>query len=325
MKKILIIRFSSIGDIVLTTPVIRCLKEQMPGAEIHYLTKNHFKPLIQENPYIHKIHTINKSVQESIQTLKEEQFDHIVDLHRSTRSLLVRLSLKRPYTTFNKLNIQKWILVRFKIDRLPKVHIVERYFNAVSGLGILNDNKGLDYFIPPKDQVDIKTLPVIHQKGYIGFSIGGKHNTKIFPEDKVIEVCKKLNRPVVLLGGEEDQDRGNRIGESVGDLVYNSCGKFNINQSASLIKQAGYIITNDTGLMHIAAAFRKKIISIWGNTVPEFGMFPYLPDSTINKSVTIQVHDLKCRPCSKLGYKKCPKGHFDCMKKIDVQEVVDAV
>ena len=179
-----------------------------------------------------------------------------------------------------------------------------------------NDGKGLDYFIPEKDKVDLKLLPDQFQDGYIAWAIGGKHQTKFYPEERIFEVCKKIKKPVILLGGKEDFDKGERISNSIGGRVFNACGKFNINQSASLVEQADKIITNDTGLMHIAAAFRKEIISLWGNTIPEFGMYPYFPGDE-KESHIFEVKNLSCRPCSKLGYKSCPKKHFDCMNKIN--------
>ena len=317
MKKVLIIRFSSIGDIVLTTPVIRCLKEQHPNVEIHYLTKKVFKGLLENNPYVSKIHTIEKNVSEVISDLKKENFDLIIDLHKNLRSTQVKNSLGKKSFSFKKLNFQKWILVKFKVNRMPAMHIVDRYMQTVSSLGIKNDNKGLDYFIPEKDEVAISTLPVSHQNGYVGFVIGAKHFTKQLPTEKVISICKKLNQPIILLGGKEDITRANEIEKDVGATIYNTCGKLNLNQSASLVKQASKIITNDTGLMHIASAFKKEIISVWGNTVPDFGFAPYMPSP---KSKIVEVKNLSCRPCSKLGYSKCPKGHFKCMMEIDEKE-----
>jgi len=123
-----------------------------------------------------------------------------------------------------------------------------------------------------------------------------------------------------LLGGEEDHATGEQILKSCKTPVYNACGKFTINQSASLVRQAWMIITHDTGLMHIAAAFRQRIITIWGNTVPEFGMYAYRPHPD---STWFEVRDLRCRPCSKLGYKKCPKKHFRCIRDIDDQRVAN--
>ncbi len=322
MKKILIIRFSSIGDIVLTTPVVRCLKQQLKDSEIHFLTKEQFVPIVKANPYIDKVHFIKNDLKQILPQLKSEKFDFIVDLHKNFRSGFVKLKLRKPSKTFHKLNIKKWLLVNFKINLLPEIHIVDRYFKAVKFLGVKNDGKGLDYFIPENEKVNISELPSTHQNGFIGFVIGGKHNTKMFPVEKIISVCKKINTPVVLLGGYEDIKTGEYIKKSVGDKIYNACGKYSINQSASLVWQAEKIITNDTGLMHIAAAFKKLIVSIWGNTVPAFGMYPYLPESEKNKSVIVEVKNLRCRPCSKLGYKKCPKGHFNCMQKINEEKII---
>lgn len=313
MKKILVIRFSSIGDIVLTTPLIRCLKAGFPDAEIHYLTKKQYHPILQENPYITRIWQYDKNFKEVLPLLKQEKFDFIADLHKNLRSVYVILNLRKPFDTFTKLNIKKWMIVNLGIDRLPGIHIAERYFRAVRSLGIVNDGKGLDYFIPSGDEVDLSVLPESYRKGYIAFVIGGKHTTKIFPEEKVADVCRKVSLPVVLLGGAEDAERGARIEKQVGSRVYNSCGRFSVNQSASLVRQADKVITNDTGLMHIAAAFGKTILSVWGNTIPEFGMYPYIEGKNKAASLIFEVKGLSCRPCSKIGFDKCPKGHFRCM------------
>lgn len=319
MTKILIIRFSSIGDIVLTTPVIRCTKQQKPDIEIHYLTKKSFKGILEHNPYITKIHLIEKEVKEVIEDLKKENFDFVVDLHNNIRSLQIKMALSKPSASFKKLNFKKWLLVNFKINKMPETHIVDRYMQTVESLGIKNDKKGLDYFITAENEVNISTLPTSHQNGYIGFVIGAKHFTKQLPTEKIISICKKINQPIVLLGGKEDTERAELIKNAVESTIYNACGKYNLNQSASLIKQATKIISHDTGLMHIAAAFKKEIISVWGNTVPAFGFTPYLPDA---RSKIVEVKNLSCRPCSKIGYEKCPKGHFKCMILIDETEFI---
>lgn len=314
--KILIIRFSSIGDIVLTSPVVRCLKQQLK-AEIHFLTKKSFASLVENNPNVDKVFSIDKNVDEVVVDLKKENYDQVIDLHHNLRSMQVKRALGKPSKSFNKLNIEKWLLVNLKINRLPDKNIVDRYSETVSHLGVKNDMKGLDFFIPKKDEVEISSLPEIFQKGYIAFVIGAKHNTKKLPVEKIISICKKLERPVILIGGKEDFEKGEKI-LSNSELrtlnLFNACGKYNIQQSASLIKQAEKVITHDTGMMHIAAAFKKNIISVWGNTVPEFGMYPYLADEN---SKIVEVKNLSCRPCSKIGFEKCPKGHFKCMNEID--------
>lgn len=291
----------------------------MPGIQVHYLTKKMFLPVIESNPYIDKIYTIDKNITEVIGELKEENYDFIVDLHHNIRTLQVKRGLKKSSASFPKLNVEKWLMVNLKVNKLPDVHIVDRYFETVKPLQVSNDENGLDYFISDKDEVDINTLPVQHRNGYIGFVIGANHFTKQFPEHKVIAVCRRISLPVVLLGGKEDIEKANHIKQAIGDKIYNACGKYNINQSASLVKQARKIITNDTGLMHIAAAFKKDIISVWGNTIPEFGMYPYKPGTG---SHIVEVKNLSCRPCSKLGYKACPKKHFACMERIKEEEII---
>ena len=311
MKKILIIRFSSIGDIVLTTPVIRCLKKQL-NAEVHYLTKSSFIGILNNNPYVDKVHTIDKEISsELIAELKNENFDFIADLHHNLRTLRLKKALNISSKSFPKYNIQKWLLVNLKIDRMPKMHIVDRYMETVSSLGVVNDAKGLDYFIPETSKVDLSRLPKIQSNGYVGIVIGGQHETKMMPILKLIELCDSLSEPIVLLGGPEDKHRGEEIVKVVGVSVFNGCGQFKLDESASLVQQANWVITHDTGLMHIAAAFKKRIVSVWGNTVPELGMYPYLPDPS---SKIVQIKGLSCRPCSKIGYSKCPKTHFKCME-----------
>ena len=318
MKKILVIRFSSIGDIVLTTPVIRCLKKQL-NIELHYLTKSSFKGMLNTNPYVDKVHTIDKKIDaELIQQLRAENFDFIADLHNNLRTLRLKRALKVAYKSFSKLNIQKWLLVNLKINKMLDVHIVDRYLETVTHIGVKNDNEGLDYFIPENSKVDVSRLPKQQAKEYVGIVIGGQHATKMMPVKKLIEVCEKLSEPIVLLGGPEDASRGDEIVEAVGAKVFNACGKFKLDESASLVQQANWIITHDTGLMHIAAAFKKRIVSVWGNTVPELGMYPYQADP---HSKMVEVKGLSCRPCSKIGYSKCPKTHFKCMEH-DIDEVI---
>ncbi len=316
--KFLIIRFSSIGDIVLTTPVIRCIKKQVEGSIIHYATKQQFLPVIKANPYIDKIHCLNNKLSDLVKELKAEKFDYIIDLHHNLRTFIIKSRLKILDFSYNKLNIEKWLLVNFRINRLPDVHIVDRYLQTVSLFDVINDNKGLDYFIPEDEKPELSLLPGDFRQGYIALVIGAKHNTKKLPLNKIINLCNLLLHPVVLLGGYEEKETGEAIKNNTNTLVYNACGKISINQSAFLIQQARIVITHDTGLMHVAAAFKKKIISIWGNTVPEFGMYPYMPDPA---SQIIQVKGLPCRPCSKIGYQSCPKKHFRCMNEINESEI----
>jgi len=316
--KFLIIRFSSIGDIVLTTPVIRCLKQQVEGSIVHFVTKKQFLPLLQANPHIDKIHCLDDSLTALVRELKKEKFDYIIDLHHNLRSWLVKSGLRSFDFSFRKLNIEKWLMVNFKIDRLPRTHIVDRYMQTLALFDVVNDGKGLDYYIPENDTVDISILPTAFRQGYIALVAGARHYTKQLPMNKLVALCDLIRKPIILLGGKEDIVMGDAVAGHTKGMVYNACGKFSINQSASLVQQARLVISHDTGLMHIAAAFKKKIISLWGNTIPEFGMFPYFPDEN---SRIIQVEGLSCRPCSKIGLADCPKGHFRCMNELDEKQI----
>ncbi len=327
--KVLIIRFSSIGDIVLTTPVIRVLKTQLENAEVHYATKIRFQSLIEFNPYLDKVHYLGKSLTEFIAQLRKEKFDCIIDLHHNLRTRIIKTSLGVKSYSFNKLNYEKWLMVNFKINRLPNMHIVDRYLEIIKPLGIRNDTLGLDYFIPDKDEVPLDWLPETHHKGFVVYAIGAQHATKRLPLQRMIELCDKINRPVILLGGKEDEGTANEVelffkqndssaSYEIGlkelnkkTVIYNACGKYNLNQSASILRKSSYVFTHDTGLMHIASAFKKEIFSIWGNTIPGFGMYPYRTKFTI-----LENNKVNCRPCSKIGFQKCPKGHFKCMREI---------
>lgn len=319
MVKFLIVRFSSIGDIVLTTPVIRCLKQQVEEAEIHFLVKKTFYPVIRANPYIDKIHQLDGSYAALISNLRKESFDYIIDLHHNLRTFRLKSGLRRLAFTFNKLNIKKWLMVNLKINRLPDIHIVDRYFQTLKVFDVINDNKGLDYYIPPGEDIPLSDLPEAFQHGFIIIVIGAKHFTKQIPNDKLVALCNQVEAPVMLLGGREDYEKAEDVRNNCSGEVLNLCGRYSINQSASLIKQSKLVLTPDTGLMHIAAAFGKKVISLWGNTIPEFGMTPYMSDAD---SRIFQVTGLKCRPCSKIGFKKCPRKHFRCMNDIDIREII---
>lgn len=325
--KLLIIRFSSIGDIVLTSPVVRCLKQQVPGAEIHFLTKYSMRHTVAANPYISKLHLLDESLHAIIEQLKAEHFDYLIDLHNNLRTWRIKRALKKvPAFSFDKLNWEKWLLTTFKINRLPPVHVVDRYLATVAALGVQNDGAGLDYFIPKGEETKPADIPAGHQLGYIGIVIGATYATKRLPVNKLQELCNSISYPIILLGGPEDKAVGEQLARANTEgRVYNACGKFTLNESASLVRNAKVIISHDTGLMHIAAAFKKPIVSIWGNTVPAFGMVPYYGERYEKKQMQsyeiFEVNGLSCRPCSKLGYAKCPRGHFKCMNDQDIQAI----
>lgn len=314
-KKILILRFSSIGDIVLTTPVVRCLKKQLGNVELHYLTKPAFTAILANNPYIDKVHVLDKHPIQMGLELRKEKFDVVLDLHHNLRTAMIKAALGVQAFSFPKLNIEKFLLVNFKVNNMPAVHIVDRYMETTKELGVTNDGAGLDYFIPQQDSLENVLGFRPKAQPYYTWAIGAQHFTKRLPNEKIIERARQLEHPVVLLGGKEDVANAAMIQAALGENCIDFCGKINLNQSAWVVKNSVQLFTNDTGLMHIAAALKVPTVSFWGNTVPAFGMTPYYGAQEVEHSY-VENKNLSCRPCSKIGYQKCPKGHFNCMNQL---------
>ena len=299
MDKVLVIRFSSIGDILLTTPILRGLAQQA-AVEVHVLTKASFAQLLNGNPWVSKVHSLEDRWEDLLPQLKAEGFREIIDLHHNLRTLKVKKALGLPSHSFPKLNLQKWILVNTKINLLPDIHIVDRYFKTVEHLGVKPDGKGLDYFIAPAVTISLDALPESFRQGYVAYAFGGQHDGKMASTEKMIDICTQAPLPVVLLGGPEDAGRGAHLERACGPRVFSMAGKLSLAQSGSLLDQARVVLAHDTGLMHMAAALGKPIVSLWGGTMPEFGMYPYKP----GKGSAILEEDHWLRPPSKLGIRR---------------------
>ena len=323
MQKILIIRFSSIGDIVLTSPLLRAIKQQKPQIEIHYLTKKIYADVLVHNPHIDKLFLLEQDVRSVVKQLRKEKYDHIIDLHKNLRTIRIKKALGVTATSYEKLNWEKLLLVTFKINNLPKVHIVERYFETLHRLRVKNDDKGLEYYSGLEYEKNINGLATEISNDFAVLVVGGTYFTKQIPVEKILEIIQLIKIPLILLGGPEDKEIAEEVMNKSEKEVYTAVGISNINESAEIIRRSQLVITGDTGLMHIAAAYQKNIYSIWGNTVPEFGMTPYMPEHP-ERSKVLEVNGLKCRPCSKLGHHTCPQSHFDCMMKIDVSIIESA-
>ncbi len=318
-KKIAVLRFSSIGDIVLISPILRSLR-QANKYEIHFVTKRSFAEVNLHNNNVNKQHLFDKDPREILGDLKSESFDFVVDLQKNIRSKrLIRL-LGVTSQSFPKLNIKKWVLVNFKIDRMPDVHIVDRYFEALQGLEYEKDGAGLDMFVGQENEMDLSQHG-LEAGSFTAVVLGAAHFTKRIPQSILEQVLDKIEGKIALIGGPSEAKMGKDLANKYAEKALNFCGSTGLQQSASLLNQSKQVLTADTGMMHIAAAFQKKIIILWGNTVPQFGMYPYYGDQP-NKAHFFSVPELSCRPCSKIGFDACPKGHFDCMLKQDVGQIV---
>ncbi len=312
--KILVIRLSSIGDIVLTTPLIRCLKQQA-NAEIDYLTKRRYKDLLISNPNIREIFCLGEGSKNTLEILRKKEYDLVVDLQNNFRSLKVRLSLGLKSYVFSKENFKRYLLIYFGVDLL-KNHIVDRYFKTVEQFGIKNDNQGIDYFLNKDLNVEFNI-----NQDYIAWNIGAAHEPKKLSVTQISAVINQLDIPVVLIGGITEKKMSDKIISTThSSNVYDFCGDLSFEESAYLIKNSKMVLTNDTGMMHIASAFNSPIISFWGCTKPSLGFHPYMPNE---KSEHIIIN-LSKRPCSKYG-KSCRFFEKGCIKKINSSEIYNTI
>lgn len=312
MKNILVIRFSSIGDIVLCSPVVRHLKQN--GHQVTMITKPSFKALWKNNPNVDELIVADQITPEVISELKEKAFDVVVDLHNNSRSNKIKRGLGIKAYTIKKSNVNKALLVWLKSKSFASSHIVDRYLDTITELVERKDSLGLDFF---EDEPTEKVESYLN-KSYAVYVIGGQHQGKMMSVNRMIELCKQVQVPLYLLGGPDDKASGEQIEKASGnDKVVNLAGALSLMDSVNLLKQAKFVISHDTGLMHIASAFKKNIISLWGATTPELGFAPYKPG--VNSVIIEQPHWL--RPTSKLGKQRFSKS-INFIDRIPVETIL---
>ena len=319
-SKVLIVRFSSIGDIVLTTPIVRTVK-QTHSCEVHFLTKEKFRQVVEFNPSIDKLYTISREITEISSSLKKEKYDLIIDLHKNLRTIRLKLALGVPSISFDKINVQKWLRVKTRINILPKIHLVDRYFQSMKRIDVANDGNGLEYYHGLTEYDTAQFLPT---EPYVALVLGATYYTKRIQESKLRIIISTTRLPCVLLGGADVADIAASL-EADSKNVVNLCNKLTLNQSAATVLNSRYTITGDTGLMHIAAAYKVPTMVLWGSTAYELGMYPYHGDNYDIPVVHIVNRKISCSPCSKIGRDICPKGHFKCMLEIDDSDIVNGI
>jgi ADP-heptose:LPS heptosyltransferase len=318
--RLLFIRFSAIGDIVLASPALRCAKQQIPGVEIHFLTKKSMKAVSEANPYVDQFHYFDKDFSATIQELKACKFNYIIDLHKNLRTFRIRLALGVPYLSYNKLSVEKFLLTKFQVNRMADRHISMRSVDTLAPLGVSYDGKGLDYFVPSE-----VSKPVFFSEGYVAFVIGASYATKKLPLESLKVLCSQIPHPIVLVGGKEEVADGEALALLDPARIVNTCGAYSLHESALIVQKAKVVISHDTGMLYIACAFEKNIIAIWGATSPALQVEPFMPVDSKAQVFQSIVPDLSCQPCSNFGTKTCPKGHFACMKQQDLPEIARQV
>ncbi len=308
LQKVLIIRFGSLGDVLLTTPLLRILKNKYPELIIDYLVKKNFADAIRYNPYINKIIEFEYSGENRIiKSLKASNYDVVIDLQNNLRSKKFRLALGVKAFKFRKPTIKKFLLVNFKINFLhPATPIPERYLKAFDELEI--DSEGLEFYFPEKEMPEAK-----ENTEFIGLCPGSKHFTKMYPAEYFIKLGNMLNEAgyrIKVLGGKDERSICRSIAGSI-ESALDLSNDNNLFATAREIKTCKTVICNDSGLMHLAAAVKTPVVALFGSTVKEFGFAPYKV-----KSLILENNSLNCRPCSHIGKNKCPKGHFKCMLEL---------
>ncbi len=334
-NKTLIIRMSSIGDIVLTTPLIRTFKKKFPDGRLDFVIRKEFADLLRYNPYIDTLYEFNAQsgivgLRRLAEQMQHTGYDLIIDAHNNLRSRFIRRRCKaKKIVRINKRIVPRFFLIKFKWKLYrDNVHVVDRYIEPVVQFGVHNDYQGLELHIPDtirehvsRQFTGIKSV----RKTIVALCPSAKHYTKRWLKEYYVELAEKLvrdyNACIVILGGPEDhaycEDLKRLIG---GEHVLNVAGEVTLLQSAAVLDHCDAVVTNDTGLMHIAAARKRNVVAVFGPTVRELGFFPYG-----NKSTVIEHTNLSCRPCSHIGTHKCPKGHFRCMKEVSPGRVLAAV
>jgi len=338
IPKILIIRLSSIGDIVLASPLIRVVRAAYPKAQIDFLVKSEYAELARFNPNLSSIIELKTSEHAELQALRDrirrDQYDVVLDIHNSLRSRYIRMFSGAHRTlVVDKRVFSRLLLVRFKWNLYKSVvSVADRYLETGQSLGIDVDQKGLEIFIPDGTMFSVASmmskLKLERYNIVVGFAPTAKHATKQWPIERFVELgtnlAKEFQTKVLILGGKEDAEYCGDIAQMVnsqcnGSVAESFAGRFTLLETAAAIGFCDAVVCNDTGVMHLAAAMQRKIVAIFGSSVREFGFFPLG-----SETIVVENNNLRCRPCSHVGLDRCPKGHFRCMNDIHVTEVLGA-
>lgn len=328
--KILIIRLSSIGDIVLSTPLVRCLRAAVPSAQIDFLVKKKYCEILVGNPYISNLILFENDIFKLAKRIRKEKYDFILDIHNNFRTFLLILFSGAKILRYKNYMFRRFFLSEFGLNFYKEiVPVFQRYLKTAEFLGVSYDNKGLDFFIDPA----LSEKPLAKKGGdgnaedrfeqtrinqCIGICPVAVWKTKRWLKQNFVDLAKRILEKqdcnILIFGGRNDFDYCENIKILVGPKAKNLCG-LSLKETAVALKKCKYLLTNDTGLMHIAEALKVPVVAFFGPTVEEFGFYPQL------KKSKVFFKNILCRPCSTKGSGKCPVGDFRCMTGISVEEV----
>jgi lipopolysaccharide heptosyltransferase II len=340
LHKTLVIRLSSVGDIVLTSLAVRALRNRFPDSQIDFLVKEEYADLVRYNPAISRVLTFPRGggfgeLRGLRRSIRAEGYGLIADLHDSLRSRFLSIGA-RHVARVNKRKLARFLLVNFHADLYAQMggspSVAERYCEALRPFDVADDGKGLDLFVPPEvsqaanDRLEASGIDM--SLPLIALCPGARHGNKMWPPERFADAGARIaaqhRGAVLLLGGPDDaaccrtiEQMIHAASPALGSVSL--AGTISLLETAAIMDRCAIVVTNDTGLMHIAAARKRKVVAVFGPTVRQFGFFPFGAQSTV-----VEHPALDCRPCTAIGLPSCPRGHFKCMREIDAARVVDA-
>lgn len=335
--KTVVFRLSSIGDIILSSALLRVMRQAAgKDARIDFVVRKEYAELVRHSHHLSIVHEYDvetgfEGLKKLAKELYDEHYDLAVDIHDSIRTKFLRTTCRPKETVVvDKRKFERWLLVNMKRNAYDDaLSVADRYIETVEEYVVKNDGKGLEIFIPDSTLFEISgkmaRLKLNEFEKVIGICPGSKHFTKRWQKEKFAEVAvrtaKEFHAKIFLFGGPDEKDDCTFVADEVKrrvspDAVSNFTGEFSLLESAAALEFCDVVVTNDSGLMHLAAAKQKKIVAVFGSTVKEFGFFPYGTEA-----IVVEKNDLDCRPCTHIGRKSCPKEHFKCLLDISVDEV----
>ena len=330
VSKILVFRLSSIGDIVLTTALLRCLRNTFPDAQIDFVVKKQFVDILRCVPFVSNVIELDSKkgfaeLRAIRNRLKNEQYDVALDIHKNWRSMFVCNTIgSKQVFRFNKHVFRRWVLTTFHKDIYKEVRPVYlRFIDAAQQIGVVPDGKYTELVVPEQLSESMKDIFVqanlSFEKRIIALCPGASFSNKQWQVEKFQQLAKRVvaefDAQVILLGGKKELEMCETIANESGAVSF--AGKFDLSQSIAALSMVSLTVANDTGMLHVSEALGVPVVGIYGPTARQFGYFPILPQSKV-----AQIENLSCRPCTKMGMNHCPKKHFACMNDISVEMVL---
>jgi len=325
---ILLVRFSSLGDVLLTTPLIRALRTRHPAATITALTKQVWAPLLSANPHLDHVVSLapGQSLVPLARAIRAAGFSHRLDLHASVRTRVLRLLVPGAWTGYNARRRERRALIREQRDIYrDRVPVAERYFEAARGLDVAPDGRPAELFISPAAEARAEewlSRAAADDRPLTILAPGAAHATKRWPLPAWCALASALvarGGAVVVVGAAADRPAGLAIAAAAGGLGYCAAGELDLQATGALIRQAVAVVSNDSGAMHLATAVGTPVVALFGPTVEAFGFFPYRARARVLQ------RELPCRPCSSKGGPRCPMGHHRCLGEILPEQVLDCL